>query len=46
MMQSKTPKQEYVEQLHKAYSDELLHIWSEWKDVFAQQRKSELEIIE
>ncbi|QIW96792.1 hypothetical protein AMS68_002310 [Peltaster fructicola] len=45
-IQSRKPDSEYVDQLHKQYTDELLHMWEEWKDVFAPQRNCELAIIE
>ena len=45
-IQSKKPEPEYVNKLHKEYTDELLHMWEEWKDTFAADRKAELEIVE
>ena len=43
---AKSPDPAYVDELHKQYIDELLHLWSEWKDTFAPDRKNELQIIE
>lgn len=45
-MHSKSPSPEYVDRLHQEYQDELLYMWDEWKDVFARQRKDELQVIE
>lgn len=35
----------YVDQLHSQYVQELKRIWEEWRDVFAMERTSELEIV-
>ncbi|KAF2222037.1 diacylglycerol acyltransferase-domain-containing protein [Elsinoe ampelina] len=40
------PDPAYVDEIHERYINELIGIWEEWKDVFAQGRKGELEIIE
>jgi len=40
------PSQEYVDEIHGLYVDELRRIWDEWKDVFARQREGEMEIVE
>lgn len=46
VQQQKNPDSAYVDQLHEAYTEELLRIWDEWKDTFARGRKGELEIVE
>ncbi|TKX25357.1 diacylglycerol acyltransferase-like protein [Elsinoe australis] len=40
------PDAEYVDEIHERYVNELIGIWNEWKDVFAKNRKEELEIVE
>lgn len=46
VQQQKNPDSSYVDELHEAYTEELLRIWEEWKDTFARGRKGELEIVE
>lgn len=46
MMQNKNPDQAYIDEIHGKYVDELLRIWEDWKDTFALNRDSELEIVE
>lgn len=36
----------YVDEIHGLYLAELERIWHEWKDEFAQDRTSEMEIVE
>jgi 2-acylglycerol O-acyltransferase 2 len=36
------PENQYVEELHAAYVQELTRIWDEWKDTFAKERMGEL----
>ncbi|RJE23281.1 diacylglycerol o-acyltransferase [Aspergillus sclerotialis] len=36
---------EYINELHTRYKQELVRLWEQWKDVFAQGRSSEIEII-
>jgi len=40
------PEPEYIEEIHAQYVKELQHIWNSWKDVFAKERITELELIE
>lgn len=40
------PTQEYVDEIHGKYVQELVRIWDEWKDIFAKHRDGELEIVE
>ncbi|KAG8525401.1 uncharacterized protein KY384_009045 [Bacidia gigantensis] len=40
------PKEAYVNEIHERYIQELERIWGAWKDEFAWDRKSELEIVE
>lgn len=40
------PSQEYVDEIHEKYVEELKTIWDEWKDIFAKHREGELEIVE
>lgn len=40
------PSQEYVDEIHEKYVEELKRIWDEWKDIFAKNRDGELEIVE
>lgn len=35
----------YVDELHAKYVEELKRIWEEWRDVFAMERTSDLEIV-
>lgn len=45
MVEQKTdPEVDYVDQIHQAYVDELFHMWDEWKDTFAKNRTTELQI--
>jgi 2-acylglycerol O-acyltransferase 2 len=46
IIQAKNPDPAYVDEIHAKYVDELLRIWDEWKDTFAQKRKGELEMVE
>ncbi|KAK3701054.1 diacylglycerol O-acyltransferase 1 [Vermiconidia calcicola] len=46
VLQRKEPSQEYVDEIHGRYVEELVRIWEEWKDTFARGRRGELEIIE
>lgn len=36
---------DYVNELHSRYVQELHRLWEEWKDVFAKDRVSEMEIV-
>ncbi|KAL4891373.1 diacylglycerol acyltransferase [Aspergillus ambiguus] len=36
---------DYIDRLHAEYVRELENLWDQWKDVFAQDRTSELEIV-
>ena len=36
---------DYVNELHSRYVLELRRLWEEWKDVFAKDRVSEMEIV-
>ncbi|MCJ1298507.1 diacylglycerol O-acyltransferase 1 [Hypocenomyce scalaris] len=40
------PDEAYLDELHAKYVQELERIWEEWKDVFARDRKGELQILE
>lgn len=40
------PDESYMDEIHELYVKELERIWAEWKDVFARDRKGELEIVE
>ncbi|KAF2434939.1 DAGAT-domain-containing protein [Tothia fuscella] len=40
------PEAEYLEEMHAAYAKELRRLWDTWKDVFAQDRVAEMEVIE
>lgn len=44
--QSSKPTQEEIDRIHEEYVTELERVWETWKDEFAPQRKSELEILE
>ncbi|KAK4949621.1 diacylglycerol O-acyltransferase 1 [Elasticomyces elasticus] len=46
VVQAEKPDPRYVEELHALYVEELRRIWDEWKDVFARDRKEEMEIVE
>ncbi|PGH06588.1 hypothetical protein AJ80_08147 [Polytolypa hystricis UAMH7299] len=35
----------YVDELHAKYMEELQRLWEEWRDTFAMERTSELEIV-
>lgn len=37
---------EYLDKVHKEYIDELMRLWDSYKDTFAKDRESELEIVE
>ncbi|KAK5090460.1 diacylglycerol O-acyltransferase 1 [Lithohypha guttulata] len=36
----------YLDEVHKAYVDELINMWNEHKDTFAKDRLGELEVVE
>jgi 2-acylglycerol O-acyltransferase 2 len=40
------PDKDYVDQVHAAYGAELQRLWDDWKDTFAKERTSEMEIVE
>lgn len=40
------PDKEYIDQVHTEYVNELKRVWEDWKDTFAKDRQSELELIE
>lgn len=40
------PDAKYVDEIHERYTQELVAVWDEWKDVFAKNRQGELEIVE
>lgn len=44
--QQTKPDDAYVDEIHALYVDELERIWEKWKDQFAMERTSELEIVE
>jgi 2-acylglycerol O-acyltransferase 2 len=46
VVQNPEPDEAYVDEIHAAYIADLQRIWDEWKDVFARNRKEELEIVE
>jgi 2-acylglycerol O-acyltransferase 2 len=46
VVQAASPKQEDMDRLHEEYVAELERLWETWKDQFAPNRKSELEIVE
>ncbi|KAI9042210.1 diacylglycerol acyltransferase type 2A [Aspergillus affinis] len=37
---------DYINSLHEQYVSELKRLWEQWKDVYAKNRNSELEIVE
>ncbi|KAF2750007.1 DAGAT-domain-containing protein [Sporormia fimetaria CBS 119925] len=46
VVQEKIPEQETVDRVHREYVRELRGMWEDWKDEFAKERTTELEIIE
>ena len=46
VQQASKPEENYVDEIHRLYVEELERIWEEWKDEFAPGRTSELEIVE
>lgn len=36
---------EYINELHARYLRELVRLWEHWRDVFAKERRSEIEIV-
>ncbi|EDU41812.1 diacylglycerol O-acyltransferase 2A [Pyrenophora tritici-repentis] len=46
IVQDKHPDNEYINEVHQQYVDELMRIWNEHKDRFAKHRTGELEIVE
>ncbi|KAI9718814.1 MAG: diacylglycerol O-acyltransferase 1 [Chrysothrix sp. TS-e1954] len=44
--QRSKPDEKYIDEVHERYMKELVRVWDEWKDTFAQDRKEELQIIE
>ncbi|KAF7879011.1 hypothetical protein EAF04_000211 [Stromatinia cepivora] len=46
VVQSKTPEQKDIDRVHEEYVTELERLWDLWKDDFAPNRKSELQLLE
>ena len=46
VIQQAEPDGGYLDKVHGLYIEELERMWEEWKDVFAQDRTEELEIVE
>ncbi|EMD90881.1 hypothetical protein COCC4DRAFT_50058 [Bipolaris maydis ATCC 48331] len=46
VVQNEHPNNDYIDQVHQQYVDELMRIWNEHKDTFARNRTGELEIVE
>jgi 2-acylglycerol O-acyltransferase 2 len=46
VIQKAEPQEDYLNQVHGLYTEELERIWEEWKDVFAKDRTKGLEIVE
>jgi 2-acylglycerol O-acyltransferase 2 len=46
VVQDQHPDNDYINQVHQQYVDELMRIWDEHKDTFAKHRTGELEIVE
>ena len=46
VQQSSKPGDSYIDEIHGLYVQELERIWEEWRDEFAAERTSELEIVE
>jgi len=46
VQQQKDPSDKIVNEVQERYIKELQRVWNDWKDVFAKDRKEELEIIE
>jgi len=46
VMQDTHPDNDYINEIHQQYVDELMRIWHEHKDTFAKHRTGELEIVE
>ena len=46
VQQASKPDEAYVDEIHGRYVQELERIWEEWKDEFAMERTSELQIVE
>jgi len=42
----KIPEQSYIDEIHEKYIQELVNIWNEWKDNFAESELKEMEIVE
>lgn len=46
VQQHAKPDSKLVDEIHGKYVEELVRVWEDWKDVFARNRKGELEIVE
>lgn len=46
VQQAAKPEDDYINEIHSLYVKELERIWEEWRDEFASERTSELEIVE
>ena len=46
VVQNRQPEDDYVDDVHKQYIEELGRIWNEWKEEFAPDHTGELEIVE
>ncbi|KAJ9216326.1 hypothetical protein DTO166G4_1914 [Paecilomyces variotii] len=45
VVRQEEPDPEYVDHVHQAYMDELRRLWDKWKDIYAKDRKGELEFL-
>ncbi|KAF2090779.1 diacylglycerol O-acyltransferas-like protein 2B [Saccharata proteae CBS 121410] len=46
VVRQEKPEAQYVDEVHAKYVEELRRIWDDWKDSFAKERESEMEIVE
>ncbi|BEI85069.1 hypothetical protein CcaverHIS002_0504700 [Cutaneotrichosporon cavernicola] len=46
VVQSNNPSDEYVQEVHAQYIEELMRIWDKYKDIYAKTRTRELRVIE
>lgn len=46
MVKSADPSDEYVQEVHAQYIEELMRIWDKYKDIYAKTRTRELRVVD
>ncbi len=46
VVKSAEPSDEYVQEVHAQYIEELMRIWDKYKDIYAKTRTRELRVVD